>query len=213
MNAPGNRRLAGGARKCYIWRKYPSSIKWIISSTDRPPGADRMTVPGGVPRLPATPLTRNEEIIEPLGGSFVRWLELGNISSTRSEMKRAGRFFFLLTFALLQCVSPLAHAHIGGDASGGAFHVFHFNKAHQLHAHDHMARMSNGGHRFHASELPDGKRRNQANAVSIASPLIRAGIRLPAPAPAEKFSRQNGERIPLPPPYLNQYAQAPPGRA
>lgn len=131
-------------------------------------------------------------------------------------MKSAGRLFFLLTFALLQCVSPLAHAHIGGDASGGAFHVFHFHDVRHVHAQ--APRASSSGHRFHASNLPvvkvpDGKRRNQAAVPQLAQAMSEAGIILPRQlAETAKFPDTVSKHIPSPPPYFTQYAQAPPAR-
>lgn len=132
-------------------------------------------------------------------------------------MKRARRLYFLLTFALLQCLAPVAHAHFGSDASDGAFHAFHFHQAQLPHALDHAPRLSSGSHQFHPSNLPvvrvpDGKRRNQASAPLIAPAMVASGIHLRTAAPA-KFTHLNYARIPLPPPYFRQYAQAPPARA
>jgi len=135
-------------------------------------------------------------------------------------MKRAGRLLFLLTFALLQCVSPLAHAHIGGDASGGRFHIFHFHDVRHVHAHanDRTAFVSNGGHRLHAPDLPvvkvpDGKRRSHATAPLTTSARVAVGIRPVASVALRRFTRLNDERIPFPPPYFKQPAQAPPACA
>ena len=130
-------------------------------------------------------------------------------------MKRVGRLFFLLTFAFLQCVSPLAHAHLGGDASLGRFHVFHFHDAPHKQSHDHGTRALSGGHSHSASDLPvvkvpDGKRRTQASIAIIAPALDLGGIQFAFPVLFVNLGGADAVHPALPFPYFTQPAQAPP---
>jgi hypothetical protein len=130
-------------------------------------------------------------------------------------MKRAARVVFLVTFALLQCVAPLAHAHIGGDASGGRFHIFHFHDGLQKQAHDHVSRMSSGGHASAASDhpavkVPDGKRRHHASIAVLPPAMDPNGMRRDVPAVLGKSACLDCARITFPSPYFKRHSQAPP---
>lgn len=133
-------------------------------------------------------------------------------------MKRTGRMVFLLGFAFLQCVAPLAHAHMGGDgAPGGRFHIFHFHDASQQ-QHDQASRMSSAGHASNASDLPvvkipDGKRRSHVSIVVYSPVLDRGGMVLPVSFTQGKPVRVDGAHIYLPSPFFRQYSQAPPACA
>lgn len=71
------------------------------------------------------------------------------VKTLAHQMRRYTRIFLAVTFALLQCVSPLAHAHIGGDPSGQRIHIHEVEQ--QL---DHIARLSNGNVSVETSEAP-----------------------------------------------------------
>ncbi len=132
-------------------------------------------------------------------------------------MKRAGRMIFLLSFAFLQCVAPLAHAHVAGDAApGGRFHIFHFHDASQQH--DQASRVSSAGDASKASDLPvvkvpDGKRRSHVTIVVYSPVLDRGGMVLPASRTPRKPVCAYRERVHLPSPFFRQYSQAPPACA
>ncbi len=121
---------------------------------------------------------------------------------------------FLLGFAFLQCVAPLAHAHVGGDASpSGRVHIFHFYDASQQH--DHASRMSSAGHASNASDLPvvkvpDGKRRSHVSIVVYSPVLDRGGVVLPVPLAQGTPVCVDGAHVYLPSPFFRQYSQAPP---
>ena len=130
-------------------------------------------------------------------------------------MTRVGRLFFLVTFALLQCVAPLAHAHLGGDASGGHFHLFHFYDGQQKHAQDHGSRVSSGGHGASSSDhpavkVPDGKRRHHVS-IAVASPALEhAGMPLDVPVMLGKSACLDCALDIPSPPFFKRHSQAPP---
>jgi len=56
------------------------------------------------------------------------------------NLNRLIRLYLLLLFALLQCVAPLAHAHVNGDNADGNVHLASIDSAwlyeHSLNQHD-----------------------------------------------------------------------------
>jgi hypothetical protein len=131
-------------------------------------------------------------------------------------MRRVGRIAFLLGFALLQCVAPLAHAHVRGDAAMGALH-FHFGQIEHM-QHDQGSRVSGGSHAVEASELPvikvpDGKFRAKATFAFTSPWLNHPGAGLVLPAMLASPARVAPVHADLPSPYLKHYSQAPPRRA
>ncbi len=126
-------------------------------------------------------------------------------------MRHASRTFLVLLFALLQCVTPLAHAHVGGEHSGTRARV-HLDEVQQQFAH------LNQGKAFESSEapvihMPDGKERNHVQ-IGSGHPVVQGAYR--PPLVAESTGARIASVVPspsLPIPFLRQNPQAPPALA
>ncbi len=130
-------------------------------------------------------------------------------------MKRVTRIILVLIFALLQCVAPFAHAHLGGDPAGQSGARFHVHEIQQQL--DHISSVSNGN-TVEPSDAPvismQQSKPRAAVQHAFDQPLIQ-GYDTPRPAPAAlgmlPVKPQSADASPPPPSlFRKQHPQAPP---
>lgn len=133
-------------------------------------------------------------------------------------MKRSFRLLMVLGFALLQCMSPLAHAHVGGGHQGERIHLNGVQQ--QL---DHAAALANQHEIAESQELPvvdmpQGKKRSVAeSAFERAFEPLFLSSRIPGLATPQIFraprtiTYQSADERPVPASlFRKQHPQAPP---
>lgn len=124
-------------------------------------------------------------------------------------MRRATRIFLVLFFALLQCVSPLAHAHIGGDHSGTRIHIDEVQQQLDYLSVNAVVEPSDSA----AVHTPQGKQRNPVQLVFDYPCIQGYYLSLPKEAVPSVIRRSSFKR-PLPSStFRKQYPQAPPAFA
>lgn len=128
------------------------------------------------------------------------------------NLNRLSRLFLLLLFVLLQCVAPLAHAHVNGDSTDRHVHIA-VTDASQLNELDHHA---DAAHLSHAE--------NHSAVVCMPPEYRGSALLIDEPAAASKYGmfvlREHGAVVavdfyppPLPlTPYQQPSSQAPPVR-
>jgi len=124
-------------------------------------------------------------------------------------MRRITRIFLVATFALMQCVSPFAHAHVGGGHFGQGLHIHEVQQ--QL---EHLE-MLHSGVNAHVPDAPavttpQSKPRLGVQHV-FSHPMVHGyEVALPAPASFSLPVRFTDAGLSLPPPFRKQHPQAPP---
>lgn len=122
---------------------------------------------------------------------------------------RSIRSLLLSLFVLLQCVAPLAHAHVNGDHADRHVHIAALDAAWGEHAsHAEKARLSHGDHHAAAVCMPPEFR---CSALLIDQPADAGNTGMP-------LLPEHGALVfdairPLgfsPPPYQHPFSQAPP---
>jgi len=124
-------------------------------------------------------------------------------------MRRAARIFLVLSFALLQCVSPLAHAHVGGHDAGTRVHLGEVER--QADSLEALAAVEPS--EMPVIYVPDGKQRNYSqhawNQPALCGSCAPCAIEDSAPAHIAAIA----ERPALPQLFRTQNPQAPPALA
>ena len=124
------------------------------------------------------------------------------------NLNRLLRYLLLLLFALLQCLAPLAHAHVNGDNTSHGVHV-EFNVVPWAGDHDHASVHQPHGEPHSAVVCMPPEFRGSALLVEQAVATNNAGMPV---QPEHSVLVADGWQSPCfaHPPYRHPFAQAPP---